>query len=132
MIRIFLRPVLPHGQHFLHRAHQDIGNEVEDVTNSAIDRDRIPGGTDAEPVDMAVSKAVDHVGRRQHHETNIFVGIDARGRHPEPQLVIVRGKRKRHSECQRLGAGLAPLGHDAGQRSRCRPGIETIAVELAP
>ena len=108
-VRILLRPVLPHREHLLRRAHQDVGDEMQDVADAEIDRDRIPGRADAERIDLAAGEAVDHVGRRQHHQPHVLVGIDAARRHPEPQLVIVGRERKGHAEGQRLGAALAPL-----------------------
>ncbi len=76
--RILLGPALPDAEHLLGGAHQNVRDEMQDVADAAIDRDRVPGRADAECVDLAAGDAVHHVGRRQHHETNILVGIDAR------------------------------------------------------
>ena len=103
---------------------------MQDVADAEIDRDRIPGRADAERIDLPVGEAVHHVGRRQHHETHVLVGIDAARRHPEPQLVIVGRERKGHAEGQRLGAGLAALRDHAGQRQRGHHRIEAVAVDF--
>ena len=100
------RPALADRQHLFRRAHQDVGDEMQDVADAAIDRDRIPGRADTERIDLTAREAVDHEGRRQHHQAHVLVGIDAARRHPEPQLIIVGRERKRHPEGQRLGAGL--------------------------
>ena len=55
-------------------------------------------------IDMAVLQALDHVGRRQHDEAHILVGIDAARRHPEAQMIVVRRERERHAEGERLVA----------------------------
>ncbi len=71
---------------------------MQDMADAEIDRDRVPGRADAERIDMTAGKTVYHVRRRQHHETDILVGIDAAGSHPEPQLIIVGRERKGHAE----------------------------------
>ena len=91
-----------HRQHLLGRARQDLGHEMQDEADAEIDRDRIPRRADAEAVDMPVGEALDHVGRRQHDQPHVLVGIDAAGRHPEAQMIIVRGERERHAEGERL------------------------------
>ncbi len=103
---------------------------MQDVTDAEIDRDRVPGRADAERIDMAIGEAVHHVGRRQHHEANVLVGIDPACRHPEPELVIVGRERERHAEGQRLRSALAALCHDAGKRQRGGHGIDGIALDL--
>ena len=82
------------------------------VSPAKIDRNRIPGRADAEPIDMAVGQALHHVGRRQHHEMHVFVGIDAARRHPEAQMIVVRRERERHAEGEgRQALGLALRNH---------------------
>ena len=104
---------------------------MQDVADAEIDRDRIPGRADAERIDMAVGEAVHHVGRRQHHQPNVLVGIDPARRHPEPKLVVVGGERERHAEGQRFRAALAPHRDDARERQRGRHGIDGVALDLA-
>ena len=100
---------------------------MQDMADAEVDRDGIPGRADAEGVDMTVGETVHHVGRRQHHEANVLVGIDAAGGHPEPQLIIMGRERKRHAEGQRFGAAFAPRRDHAGQRQRRRHRVERIA-----
>ena len=92
------------------------------------DSDRIPRRPDAEAVDLPAGKAVHHIGRRQHDEPHIFVRIDAARRHPEAEQVVVAGERKGHAEGEGIGASLAPLGDDAGQRPRRVFRIGHVAV----
>ena len=103
---------------------------MQDVADAEVDRDRIPGRADAERIDLAAGQAVDHVGRRQHHQMNVLVGIDAAGGHPEPQLIIVGRERKGHAEGQGLGAALAPRRDDARQRQRGGHRIEAVSVDF--
>ncbi len=63
---------------------------MKDVPDAEIDRDRIPGRSHAKGIDVPVGEAVHHVGRRQHHEPHVFVGIDTTGSEPEAQLIVVR------------------------------------------
>src|SRR5216684_5908244 len=55
-IRIFLRPVLPDGQHLFHRADQNVGDEMQDMADAEVDRDGIPGRADAERVDVTAGE----------------------------------------------------------------------------
>ena len=103
---------------------------MQDIADAEIHRDRIPGCADAERIDLPAGEAVDHVGWRQHHQPHVLVGIDAAGRHPEPQLVIVGGERESHAEGQGLGAALPSLGDDARQRGRRCHRVQTFAVDL--
>ena len=80
---------------------------------------------------MSVGHTVDHVGRRQHDQVHIFVRVDATSRHPEPQLIIVSGKRKGHAEGQGLGAGFAPPGDHPRQRPRGCHRIEGVAFDFS-
>ena len=103
---------------------------MQDVADAEIDGDRIPGRADAERVNMAIGDAVDHVGRRQHHKPDILIRIDATGGHPEPELIVVGGERKRHAEGERLGAGLATFSDHARQSERRGHRVEAAAFEL--
>ncbi len=103
---------------------------MQDVADAVIDRDRIPGRADAERVDVSVGETVHHVGRRQHHQPDVLVGIDPAGRHPEPQLIIVGREWKRHAEGQRFRAAAAAFGDDAVKRQRGRHRVEAIALDL--
>ncbi len=107
-------------------------HEMQDEADAEIDRDRVPRRADAEAVDMPVGEAFDHVGRRQHDEPHVLVGIDAAGRHPEPQLIVVGRERERHAEGERLlaaapcarrprGRARAPTPSDRRCRRRPRP-----------
>ena len=80
---------------------------------------------------MPVLEALDHEGRRQHHEPHILVRIDAARRHPEPELVVVGRERKGHAKGQRLAPRLAPDGDDARQRQGGCHRIEPVAVDFA-
>ncbi len=102
---------------------------MQDVADAEIDRDRIPRRADAEAIDMLVGEALDHVGRRQHDEPHVLVGIDAARRHPEAQVIIVGRERERHAEGERLLAAWpcaprrrararAPTPSDRGCRRR--------------
>jgi hypothetical protein len=122
---------LPHRENLLHRARQDVGYEIQDVADATIDRDRIPGIGDAERIDLSLSKTVHHIGQRQHDQPNVLLGIDASRRNPEPQLVIVGGKRKGYAEGQRRRAAPAPSSYDARQCQRGNHGIKRIAFDLA-
>jgi len=84
---------------------------LQDVADAEIDRDRIPRRADAEAVHMLARQAVDHVGRRQHHQAHVLVRIDAARRHPQAKLIVVVGERKRHAERERLGIAALALGH---------------------
>ena len=79
---------------------------------------------------MAAGQALHHVGRRQHHEADVFIGVDAARRHPEPQLVVMGRERKRHCEGQRFRAAFAALCDHARQRQRRCHRIKAIAVDL--
>ena len=100
---------------------------MQDMADAEVDRDGIPGCADAERVDLTAGETVDHVRRRQHHETDVLVWIDAAGRHPEPQLIIVGGERKGHAKGQGLGAAVAPFGHDACKCARGCHRVDRIA-----
>ena len=67
-LRVLLRPGLAHGQHLLCRTHQNVGHEMQDVGDAEVDGNRIPGCADAERIDLAAGKTVDHIGRRQHDQ----------------------------------------------------------------
>jgi len=77
---------------------------------------------------MAAREAVHHVRRRQHHEANILIRIDAGSRHPETQLVIVVGERECHAEGQRLGAAFLAFGNQPRQGARRDQRIGDIAI----
>ena len=127
---IFLRPGLPDRKHLLSRARQNVGGEMQDVADAFVDRDGIPGRADAERIDMPIGKAVHHVRRRQHDQPHVLVRIDAPGRHPEPQLVVMGGERKGHGEGQRFRAVLGALGDEARQRLCGGHRIEPVAVDF--
>ena len=129
-IRVVAGPALANAEIFFDGACENLRDEMQDVADAEIDRDRIPGRADAEGVDMAVGEAVDHVGRRQHHEPDILVRIDPARRHPEPQLIIVGGKRKGHAEGQGFGADPFALRDDTRQRQGGHHRIETVARDL--
>jgi hypothetical protein len=118
-IRIVVRPPLAHAEKLFRGARENFRHEMQDVADAEIDRDRIPGRADAERVDMLVLQTFHHVGRRQHDHADVFIRVDAAGRHPEAQVIIVRGEREGHAERQRLLAlGLARRDY-AGERA-CR------------
>src|SRR5229473_3475069 len=56
-LRVLLGPVLPDGKHLLRRAHQNVGDEMQDMSDAEIDRDGIPGRADAERIDVTAGKA---------------------------------------------------------------------------
>ena len=121
-----------HRQHLLRRTDQNIRDEMQDMADAEIDRDGIPGRADAERIDMTVGETVHHVRRRQHHQTHVFVGIDAAGGHPEPQLIIVGRERKRHAERQGFGAALAPRRDHARQAPARSPSDRTGRRRFSP
>src|SRR5215471_20747714 len=88
-LRMLVRPAAAYRQHFLRRTRQDLAHEVQDKADAEIDRDRVPGRTNAKSIHLPVGKTFDHVRGRQDHETDILVGIDAASRHPESQMVVV-------------------------------------------
>ena len=91
---------------------------MQDEADAEIDGDRIPRRADAEGVDVPVGEALDHVGRRQHHEPHVLVRVDAARRHPEAQVIVVRRERKRHAEGERVLAARLAGGDDLGERAR--------------
>ena len=97
-VRLLLGPALPHREQLLGGARENLGDEMQDVADAEIDRDRIPRRADAEAVHVPVLQALHHVGRRQHDEAHVLVRIDAARRHPEAQVIVVRRERKRHAE----------------------------------
>ena len=62
---------------------------------------------------MLVGEALHHIGRRQHDQPHVLIGIDAAGRHPEPQMIIVSGERKGHPKRQWIEILLLAVGDDA-------------------
>jgi hypothetical protein len=59
---------------------------------------------------------------------NVLVGIDASGRHPEAQMIIVSRKREGHPECERLLAFGLARGDHAGERARRYDGIDDASL----
>ena len=104
---------------------------MEDAANAGIDRDRIPRRADTEAIDMTVGETLHHVRRRQDDKPHIVVGIDAAGRHPVAQLVIMMRKRKRHAEGQRLGVARFALSDDTRQGQRRHFRVSDIAIGQA-
>ena len=127
---IFLGPRLAHGQHLLGGAREDVGDEVQDMTDAEIDGDRIPRRADAEGIDMAVGKAFDHIGRRQHNEAHILIRIHSAGGHPEAQLVVVRRERESHAEHQRIGTSFLARRDHPQQRLRGRQRVQRITIHV--
>ena len=127
-VRIFLRPARAQGQHLLGGVRQDFAREMQNASHPEIDRDRVPGRSDAEAVDLRAGEAFHHIGRRQHYEAHILIGIDAGRRHPEPQLIIVGRERKGHTEGERLLAAALSRGDDVRKCARRHHRVEDAAV----
>ena len=127
----FQRPCLANRQHLFRRSFQNVRHEMQDVSDTEIDRDRVPRRAYAEGINMAAGEAVHHVGRRQHHQPHVLIGIDTAGGHPEPELIVVGRERERHAEGERFTAVLATCGHHPRQRFRGHHRIGRIAVGLA-
>ena len=125
---IALRRRLAHRQHLLRHARHDRAAEMQDTADAGFHRHRIPRRADAEAVDLPVGEAVDHIRRRQHHQPHILVRIDAAGRHPEPQLVIMVGEREGHAKGEDVMAARLAFGDDRGKRARRHQRIGDIAV----
>ena len=62
-VRILVGPDLAERQHLLRRMGQDVGDEMQDVADAEVDRDRIPGRADAERIDLAAGQGTSTVQR---------------------------------------------------------------------
>jgi hypothetical protein len=131
-VRIFLGPALAQRQYLFRNVRHDLATKVQDIADTQIDGHRIPGCADAEPVHVSAGEALNHIRWRQHHEAHVFVRIDATGRHPVPELIIVIGKWERHSKGERLESTRFALRHDACQCPGRYFGIGPIAIARVP
>src|SRR5262249_48500834 len=55
-VRMPVGPALPDSQHLLDRAHQDVGDEMHDLSEAESARARVPGRADAEGIDMPLAR----------------------------------------------------------------------------
>src|SRR5579885_2148150 len=85
-----VRPSGPERQHFFGAVPYDLEALMQNHARACAGGERIPRRADAKPVEAALAKGVDHIGRRHDNEADVFTNIDLAGAQPKPQLVMMR------------------------------------------
>ena len=94
-------------QHLLRGAFPYGCRRGHDHADARLHGQAVPGFTHAEAIDLAAAQRIDQQRRRQHHQPDVVIRVDAAGDEPVAQLVVVARERKHHRQRQ---LGLASRG----------------------
>ena len=117
------------AQHLFGTVGPDVPPGGDDATDARSDRNAAPRFADAEAIDLTFAQRVDQQRRRYHHQSHVLVGIDAAGREPIAQQVVMARKRIDHRQHQRRCARTRP---SRTTRCRARPCVRGSRPRVDP